>query len=147
MANMSNLMEERLLKLFFQNEDFLDVGNSNGLRGSTADGVFYIGLHNASPGEGGNQSTNETTYTGYSRVSINRNSTDWSVSSSIANNAVVVTFPLVVSGSDTLTHISIGSAASGAGNLFLYAPLAASIPIVDGATVSFPIGSITFEAL
>ena len=37
---------------------------------------LYVALHTADPGEGGNQSTSEVNYTGYSRVAVQRTGAD-----------------------------------------------------------------------
>ena len=60
---MSDAAATAFLKLFFQNVAWANVGNAGGLPASTAAGNLYLSLHTASPGEGGNQGSNEMTYT------------------------------------------------------------------------------------
>lgn len=68
-----------LLKLIFTNTTWANIGDATGLVKSTTDGVFYISLHTADPSSG-DQSTSETTYTGYARISVVRTASGWTVS-------------------------------------------------------------------
>lgn len=52
-----------LLELIFNNVDWANIGDATGLPGSAVAGSLYISLHTASPGEGGDQTTNEASYT------------------------------------------------------------------------------------
>lgn len=89
---------------------------------------LYIGLHTADPGAGGNQTTNETAYTNYTRVAVTRNSGGWTVASNTAENAALIQFPQCGVTGATITYISVGTASSGTGKLLysgaLNAPLA-----------------------
>lgn len=69
---------ENVLKLYFQNVDHANVGDAAGLQNSAAAGNIYVSLHTADPA-GGNQTTNEATYTGYDRVAIVRGAGTWTV--------------------------------------------------------------------
>lgn len=60
---MANTAATNLLKLLFQNTTWAGFGDSTGIVGSGAAGSLYFSLHTASPGESGNQSTNEISYT------------------------------------------------------------------------------------
>lgn len=70
---------------------------------------MYIALHTADPGEAGNQSTSEATYTSYARVGVNRNSGGWTASANPCVNAAQITMPQCTGGSNTITHVSIGT--------------------------------------
>lgn len=91
---------EDLLKLYFLNTAILNVGNAAGLVGSSgagSPGSLYISLHSADPGETGDQSTNELSYSGYSRLAVARDGTKWEVVDAggglwIARNPVLLTF-------------------------------------------------------
>ncbi len=52
-----------LLTLFFNNTDWANVGDAAGLQNSAAAGSVYLSLHTSSPGDTGNQATNEIAYT------------------------------------------------------------------------------------
>jgi len=60
---LTNTAATDLFKLLFNNTTWANVGDVTGLVGSTSAGSFYLSLHTASPGESGNQTTNEISYT------------------------------------------------------------------------------------
>ena len=138
----TNNFENGLLSLIFENANYANVGDATGLRGSTTAGVFYISLHEANPNETGDQTTSEGNYTSYARVSVARSTAGWSVASGVADNDAAITFPACTGGSDTETHFGIGSDSTGAGNLFLWGALAASLAVSAGITPSFGIGQL-----
>lgn len=125
---------DSILDLLFNNVDWANVGDSTGLQGSSAAGVFYLSLHDASPGVGGNQTTNETAYTGYARVAVARTSAGWVRTGSTYNPAGTIIFPPCTAGTDTITYAGIGSDASGTGNLFAFATVTPSLAIANGVT-------------
>ena len=133
----SNATENAILLHLFQNLDYANIGDVTGLRSSTAAGVFYVGLHTADPGEAGTQTTSEIGYTGYARVSVARTLGGWTVSGSVVSNTAAVNFPACTAGSGTATHFSIGTNASGAGNLLLSGALTGSLAISAGITPAF----------
>lgn len=139
----TNAFETDLLELYFQNVDHPNVGDAAGLQNSAAAGNMHISLHTASPGETGTQTTSECAYTGYARVAVARSAGGFTVSGNNASNAAVVTFGQKTAGTDeTVTHFGIGSDASGAGNLFFYGALTASLLVSNGITPSFAIGAL-----
>lgn len=94
--------------------------------------VLYFSLHNANPGAAGNQTSNETAYTNYARVSVARTTGGFTVTtgsgttfSNVANVAAVVFAACGVTG-DTLTHWGLGLSPTGTGTLLAYGPLAPS---------------------
>ncbi len=89
----------------------------------------YIALHTASPGVGGSQTTNETAYTSYARIAVTA-STGFSVASGgISSNTGLLQFPKCTGGTSVITHLSIGTAASGAGQIIYSGPLNDSLAI------------------
>lgn len=48
--------------LILNNVDWSGIGDASGLQNSAANGNLYLSLHTSSPGEGGDQSTNEIAY-------------------------------------------------------------------------------------
>ena len=70
--SMSNASETNLLLLLFNNTDWANVGDAGGLQNSATAGSFYVALHSSDPGDAGDQSTNEISYTGYARVAVAR---------------------------------------------------------------------------
>lgn len=95
---------------------------------------LYAALHTASPQVGGSQSTNEAAYASYSRVAIPRNGTGWTVSDLVATLANDIVFPEATGGTETLTHFSIGTDSSGAGEILYFGE------IKDGTGAALGIG-------
>lgn len=96
---------------------------------------FYIGLHTASPGTSGSQSTSETAYVGYARIAITRDTSGWTVTSADGSNDADLTFGLCTgSPGSNLTHFGIGTDSTGAGKLLIYGALANAIIMQVGAT-------------
>lgn len=97
---------------------------------------FYLSLHTADPGEAGNQTTNETSYTDYARDQIDRSNAAGGFD--VSANPVVFqedhTFPQASGGTATLTHFGIGSASSAAGVLFGMGTITPNISVSTGVT-------------
>lgn len=107
---------------------------------------LYVALHTANPGAGGNQATSEAAYTGYSRVAVPRTSSGWTLSGqTITPNANIV-FPAATGGSETETYFSIGTAASGAGEILYSGAISPPISVVAGVTPELLTGSTVTEA-
>lgn len=138
----TNVFENGLLSLIFENANYANVGDATGLRGSSTAGVFYISLHTANPNETGNQTTSEAAYGSYARQSVARSTAGWTVASGTADNDAAINFPAAASGSETETHFGVGSDVSGVGNLFLWGALTASLAVSTGITPSFAIGAL-----
>ena len=138
----TNAFETALLTLYFNNTDHANIGDASGLQNSATAGDFYVSLHTADPGETGDQTTNEATYTDYARVAVARSGSGWTVSGNTVSNAAAIEFPAATGGSDTVTHFGIGSDSSGTGNLFFKGALSSSRSISTGITPSFAIGDL-----
>lgn len=130
----SNSFEASLLQLIFQNANIADIGDATGLRGSSAAGSLYYALHTADPGEAGTQATNEISYTGYARVAVGRNGTNFTVASGALSAAAAVVFPPCTGGSGTATHFSVGVASSGSTVILYKGTLTPSIVVSNGVT-------------
>ncbi len=141
--SMSNAAEAALLDLLFLNVDWANVGDAGGLQNSAAAGSFYIALHTADPGEAGDQTTNEVSYTGYGRVAVARSGAGWSRSVSTISNVATVQFGECTAGSATATHFSIGVASTSTGQIILSGALTASRAISAGITPLFNAGQLT----
>lgn len=142
----TNAFETALLTLYFNNTDHANVGDAAGIQNSATAGSFYISLHTGDPGEAGDQTTNEATYTSYARVAVARSGAGWTVSGANCSNAAAVTFPAATGGTNTITHFGIGSASSGAGNLFFKGALSSSLAVSTGITPAFAIGELDVNA-
>ena len=142
----SNACETDLLKLLFNNTTWANVGDATGIVGSSGAGSLYISLHTADPGEAGDQTTNEATYTSYARVAVARSGSGWTVSGNSATNASAITFPACTGGSNTITHFGIGRASSSTGELLFSGALSSSLAVSSGITPSFSSSQLTVTA-
>lgn len=133
----SNTFENDLIKLVFNGTAI------TGLADNAASGALtslYVGLHTADPGEGGDQTTSEATFGAYARVGVTRNSGGWTVSGNQASNTALVQFPQCTSGSNTITHVTIGTASSGAGKILYSGALSSSLAVSSGIQPQFAAG-------
>jgi hypothetical protein len=137
----TNALESALLSLIFENASTgLDIGDATGLRGSTTAGSVFISLHTADPGETGSQTTSESAYTNYARQSVARSTAGWTVTSGVADNDAAITFPACGVTGSTVTNFGIGSATSGAGNLYFKGTC--SLAVSSGVTPQFAAGTL-----
>src|SRR3990167_5202329 len=95
----SNTFETDLLELIF---------NSTGITELDTLTRLWLALMTADPGETGTLTTNETTYTSYSRVTVPRTSTAWTVAANSVSPTASISFPAATGGSGTITHAAIG---------------------------------------
>lgn len=141
----SNTWENGLLLLLANNTDFAGVGDATGLRGSSTAGSLYVSLHTADPGEAGDQTTSECTYTSYARVAVARNSGAWTITANALAPAADVTFPAGTGGSGTATHFGLGTASSGAGKLLYKGAISPTIVTGNGVTPKLTAGTFVTE--
>lgn len=136
---------DALLDLLFNNSNWANIGDGTGLRGSTTAGVFWLSLHSASPGAGGNQGTNEVSYGGYTRISVARTAGGWVRTGDTINPAAQITFPVATSGTVTVTHGGIGTDSSGAGHLIYYGTITPNISVATGIEPKLTVASAITE--
>lgn len=109
-------------------------------------GTLYVGLNTADPGESGTQATNEVAYTGYARVAVARSTGGWSVAANEASNVAAILFPINSGVSTpTVTHVSIGTASSGAGTLLYKSALTANLVVAAAVEPNFPAGMLKIQ--
>lgn len=130
----TNTWENSLLLLLFNNTNVANVGDATGLRGSSTAGSLYLSLHTSDPGEAGDQTTNETTYTSYARVAVARSGAGFTVTANSVSPAANVDFPACTGGTATITHFGIGTASSGAGVLLYKGTVSPNISVSSGVT-------------
>jgi len=102
----------------------------------------YVSLHTATPGAGGNQTTNEATFGSYARVAVTAATGFSAASAGATANTGLIQFPECSSGSNTVTYVGIGTASSGAGQLLYFGALTSSRDISTGIQAQFAIGSL-----
>lgn len=146
MSALTNAGETALLQLLFENADWANIGDATGLQGSSTAGSFYVSLHTSDPGEAGDQTTNEAAYTSYARVAVARSTSGWTVSGDTVDNDAAVSFPQATGGSETITHVGVGTDSTGTGNLIAKGALDASLAVSNGITPEFEAGELNFTA-
>lgn len=100
------------------------VANLTDNAASSPLGSLYVSLHSVDP-TSGDQSTNELSYPGYTRVAVARNplAPFWTVSNGIARPSAAIIFPNPTGGSANAAYMGIGTLSSGAGLLLCAGPL------------------------
>lgn len=98
---------------------------------------LYLSLHTADPGVGNAQTTNETAYTNYVRIPIARTSGGWTVATNTATNAALAQFAQCGVTGATITHVAVGTAVSGAGNVLYAGALNSSLAVANGIQPQF----------
>lgn len=105
---------------------------------------LWVSLHTSNPDEGGSQTTNEASYTGYARVAIDRSTdAELTVTANSVANALLVQFAECTAGSAAVTHFAFGTASSGAGQVIHKGALAATLNIAAGIQPQFNAGALT----
>lgn len=119
-----NTFENDFLKLIFNAVAIANIADNAASSPLTN---LYVALHTADPGEAGDQTTSEATYTGYARIAVVRTSGGWTVSANSVVNAAAVTFAQCTAGSNTITHWSVGVATSGASKILYKGSLGTAV--------------------
>ena len=102
---------------------------------------LYCALHTADPGDAGTATTSEATYTGYARVAMVK-ATAWTDGGASFSNAALVQFPKCTAGTNTITHFSICTTASGAGQILYSGALSSSLAVSNNIQPQFGIGEL-----
>lgn len=126
-----NTFENDLLKLIFNATAIANIADNAATSPLTN---LYVSLHTADPGEAGDQTTSEATYTSYARVAVARTSGGWTVTNNSVSPASAITFPAGTGGSGTVTHFAVGTASSGAGKLLYSGTVSPNIVTGNGVT-------------
>lgn len=135
----ADVFENDLLKLIFQATAIANLADNAATSPLTN---LYVSLHTADPGESGNQSTSEATYTGYARVAVARTTGGWTVTGNAVENAAAINFPACTGGTNTITHFGVGTLSTGTGKLLYKGALTASLAVSAGITPSFAAGAL-----
>lgn len=121
----SNAFENDLLKLIFNGTGISNLADNASSSPLTH---LYIALHTADPGEAGTQSTNEVSYVGYARVAVARSAGGWTVTDNVVSPTSAIEFGEMSGGTPgTATHVSVGTASTGAGKVLYRGVLTPSV--------------------
>lgn len=136
----STLTCNAILALIFNATAWADIAENDT---SSPLANLYLSLHTADPGVGNSQLTNETAYTNYARIAIPRNTGGWDAPAAAATaNAALAQFAQCGVTGATLTHVAIGTAASGAGTVLYAGALSSSLAVANGIQPQFAAGAL-----
>ena len=127
----SDTFENDLLKLIFNGTAIANLADNAASAPNTS---LYVSLHTADPGEAGNQTTNEISYTSYARVAVARTSGGFTVTANSVSPAANIDFPAATGGTGTVTYFAIGTASSGTGKILYSGTVPPNIPVSSGVT-------------
>ena len=131
MSNASDAFENALALLYFQATAWANVADN---ASSSPITNWQFSLHTSSPGDDGDQTTNEIGYTSYEREGVARSDSGFDVSGGVATLAANLDFTPGTGGSGTASHFGIGTAASAAGILHIHGAITPNIVCGDGVT-------------
>jgi len=137
-----NIFENDLLKLIFNATAIANIADNASASPLTN---LYVSLHTADPGEAGDQTTSEATYTSYARVAVARTTGGWTVTNNSVSPVANIDFPAGTGGSGTVTHFGVGTAVSGAGKLLYSGTVTPNIVTGNGVTPRLTTASTVTE--
>ena len=124
-----------ILDLILRAVAIATLAQNNGTSPAT---LLYFSLHTADPGTAGSQLTNEMSYTGYARASINRSTSATNFGAASGGVAALsgnVDFVISSGGTGgTVTHVGLGTGSTGAGKM-LYTGSASPTIVVASGTI------------
>lgn len=123
-----NTFENDLLNLIFKGIAIANIADNAATSPLTN---LFVALHTADPGEAGDQNTTETAYTSYARVAVARGA-GWTVTANSVSPAANIDFPQCTGGTSTITHFSVGVAASGATKVLYKGTVTPNISVSNG---------------
>ncbi len=125
-----NTFENDWLKLIFQAVAIANIAD-NAVSSPLTD--LYVSLHTADPGEAGDQTTSEISYTGYARIAVVRSSGGWTVTANSVSPVANIDFGQMTAGAGGLvTYFAVGTLVSGAGKILYSGTVTPNISVVNG---------------
>lgn len=142
----TDILEDELLTLLFENTAFDNIGDAGGILPSAAPGNFEVSLHTGTLNDTSTQTTTEAAYTSYARATVARAAAQWTVTAGTVTNDNAITFAQATGGSETETDFGLGSAVL-ANELWIYGALTASLAVSSGITPEFAAGDLDVSVL
>lgn len=136
-----NTFENDFLNLIFKATGIANLAD-NAASGPLTN--LFVSLHTADPGEAGDQTTSEATYTSYARVAVARGA-GWTVTGNSVSPAANIDFPAATGGTNTITHFAVGTATSGAGKILYKGTVTPNISVTSGVTPRLETGTAITE--
>lgn len=125
----SNALETSILSLLFNGDAIADLAEDDSSSPAT---TLTVALHTGDPGEGGDMTTSEATYTSYARVTVARTSGGWTISGNSVSPVANIEFAEATGGTNTITHFSVGTGVSD--NLMYSGTVTPNIAVTSGVT-------------
>jgi hypothetical protein len=111
--------------------------------------TLYVRAHTADPGLTGDGTVNECTYTGYAAVAVTRDNTGagFTTTGTTRSNAGELTLPQCTGVADdqTITHLTLNTAATGAGRVIGKGALAQGLRVTNLITPRLLAGALTYQ--
>jgi len=124
-----NTFENDLLALIFNGDAIANLADDSSLPLTD----LYVSLHTADPGEAGDQTTNEASYSTYARVAVARTSGGWTVTDNSVSPAANIEFGEGgVADNETITHFAVGTASTGTGKILYSGTIDPDITVTEG---------------
>jgi len=137
-----NTYENDLLKLLFNATAIANIADNAASSPLTN---LAVALHTADPGEAGDQTTSEATYTSYARVNVARTSGGWTVTANSVSPVATISFPACTGGTNTITHFSVGATGGGATKIFYSGTVTPNMSVSTGVTPQLATSSTITE--
>ena len=137
-----NTFENDWLKLVFNATAIANIADNASASPLTN---LFVAAHTADPGEAGDQTTSEATYTSYARVSVARSGAGWTVTANSVSPAAAISWPACTGGTNTITHFSVGVATSGASKILYSGTVTPNISVSTGVTPQLTTASTVTE--
>lgn len=129
-AGKGDTFENDVLKLIFNATAIANIADNAATSPLTN---IYVSLHTADPGDSGNQTTSEASYTGYARIAVARTSGGWTVTGNSVSPVANIDFgECTASCTGSLTNWCAGTASSGTGKTLYCGSLSSSISLATG---------------
>lgn len=129
----ANTWRNTLALLLFNATAIANVADNAAISPITS---VFLSLHTADPSSG-NQTTSEATYTSYARVGPARTSGGYTCSAGVVTNTATASFPACTGGSNTISHVGVGTLTSGTGSLWVAGALTSTLSVSSGITPQF----------
>jgi len=146
MGSKSNTFENQLLLHIFNNAAITLIGDAAGVLPSAGAGDLYVSLHVTTAlveGTAVDQTSNEISYTGYTRQAVPRTAGGWTVVANAVSNTAEVLFGEMTAGTGgTVVSFGIGTDISGTGKLLYWGDATPNIAVTNGVTPRFAIGDV-----
>ena len=128
-----NAFETALVGLIFNASSIAGLADNDATSPITS---LSVQLHTATPTDTGDMTSNEATYGAYARVGVERTSSGWTVAANSVSPSTDIVFPQCTSGTNTITHFSVGNStvAASTGVVYYYGTVTPNISVSAGVT-------------